>query len=264
MENFLAFNIKYLRKTKQFTQDGLADKIGVKRAMIGSYEEGRAVPKIPVLRELSHYFNVSIDDLINSDLSNADKNSNFGTESDIRGKRLRVLTSLVDRDNKELITLVPQKATAGYLDGYGDPDYIESLPRFSLPLPELAQERTYRAFQIQGRSMEPVPSGSYIICEYLQNWNEIKDGKCYIIVTQDEGVVYKRLYRSDDNTVVLKSDNSEYTPYSIEMETITEVWKALGYISFTLPEADEMHMGKLTAMMYKMQDELEILKKKKS
>ncbi|NJO88055.1 MAG: hypothetical protein HC831_03130 [Chloroflexia bacterium] len=46
------------------------------------------------------------------------------------------------------------------------------------------------------------------------------------------------------------------------MEIITEVWKALGYISFSLPEPDEMNIGKLTAMVFKMQNELDELKKK--
>jgi len=260
MNNFISVNIKHLRKIRNLTQDQLADKIGVNRAMIGSYEESRAVPKLHVLRILSHYFNVSIDKLVNTDLSSG---SNVELNIDTSGKGLRVLTTLVDRDDKELITLVPVKASAGYMKGYADPDFIETLPCFSLPLPELGRERTYRAFQVNGNSMEPVPSGSYIICEYLQNWNEIKDGKAYVLVTKDDGVVYKRLFGNDNDTVLLKSDNPEYTPYTISLNSIMEAWKALGYICFSLPEADEMHLGKLTAMVYKMQNELEELKKEK-
>lgn len=263
MDDFLGLNIKNLRKIRGLTQDQLADKIGVNRAMIGSYEEGRAIPKISALRTLSYYFNVSIDNLVNTDLS-SDKNNKEGSKNaDITGKGLRVLTTLVDRDNKELITLVPVKASAGYTKGYADPDFIETLPGFNLPLPELSKERTYRAFQVNGNSMDPVPSGSYIICEYLQNWNEIKDGKTYVLVTWDDGVVYKRLYSNDNNTLLLKSDNPEYAPYTVPVNTISEVWKALGYICFSLPVPDEMHLGKLTAMVYKMQNELDELRKKK-
>ena len=162
--------------------------------MIGSYEEGRAVPKLQALQTMSHYFDVSIDDLINADLQSGKNISGDGHTRDISGKGLRVLTTLVDRDNNELITLVPVKASAGYTAGYADPDFIETLPKFSLPLPELGRERTCRAFQITGNSMEPVPSGSYIICEYLQNWTEIKEGRAYILVTYDDGVVYKRIF----------------------------------------------------------------------
>jgi len=264
MDNFLGLNIKYLRKVRNLTQDQLADKIGVNRAMIGSYEEGRAVPKLQALRTISLYFSVSIDNLVNTDLSSGGDNKVEGLNIDMNGKGLRVLTTLVDRNDKELITLVPVKASAGYMKGYADPDFIETLARFSLPLSEISKERTYRAFQINGNSMVPVPTGSYIICEYLENWNEIRDGKTYVLVTRDDGVVYKRLYTKDDNTILLKSDNPEYTPYTLPLNTISEVWKALGYICFALPEPDEINMGKLTAMVYKMQNELDELRKEKN
>ncbi|MGE0077090.1 MAG: S24 family peptidase [Bacteroidales bacterium] len=259
MDNFLGLNIKHLRKVRDLTQDQLADKLGVNRAMIGSYEEGRAVPKLQSLQTMSHYFNVSIDNLVNTDLSLEKKSSNI----DPTGRNLRVLTTLVDRDNEELITLVPVKASAGYANGYADPDFIETLPRFSLPFPELNKERTYRAFQINGNSMEPIPSGTYIVCEYLPNWDDIKNGKTYVLITKDDGVVYKRVYNNENDTVLLKSDNPEYDPYVLPVTAITEVWKALGYISFSLPEPDELHMGKLAAMIYKMQGEIDELKKEK-
>ena len=263
MNNYLGLNIKHLRKVRALTQDQLADKIGVNRAMIGSYEEGRAVPKLEALRTISHYFNVSIDNLINTDLSSENKKKGENPNVDLTGKGLRVLTTLVDRDNEELITLVPVKASAGYLKGYADPDFIETLPRFSLPLMELSKKRTYRAFQINGNSMQPIPSGSYIICEYMQNWSEIKDGKTYVLITQDDGVVYKRLYNNENDTIVLKSDNPEFDPYTLPVNAVTEVWKALGYICFSLPESDELHLGKLATMVYKMQSELDELKKDK-
>jgi len=261
MDNFLGLNIKHLRKSRNLTQDQLADKIGVNRAMIGSYEENRAVPKLSALRIISHYFRVSIDDMVNIDLNTGETGEGHLQGIDTKGKSLRVLSTIVDRDNEELITFVPIKASAGYTKGYGDADFIETLPRFSLPFAELSKERTYRAFQISGDSMEPIPSGSYIVCEYLQNWDEIKDGKSYVTVTLDDGIVYKRLFSHENDSLLLKSDNPEYSPYTISLNTVSEVWKALGYMSFSLPEPDEMNLGKLTAMVYKMQNELNELKK---
>jgi transcriptional regulator with XRE-family HTH domain len=263
MDNLLGTNIRYLRKARNLTQDQLADKIGVNRAMIGSYEEGRAIPKLQALRILSHYFNKSIDDLVNMDLSSGTTDKDSSRSIDKTGKGLRVLTTLVDRNNKELIALVPVKASAGYKRGFADPDFMETLPRFSLPFPEFSKERTYRAFQINGNSMEPIPSGSYLICEYLENWDEIKDGKTYVLVTQNDGLIYKRLYKHDNDALLLKSDNPEYEPYTIQVNTISEVWKTLGYFSFSLPGPDEMNLGKLTSIVYKMQNELDELKKEK-
>jgi transcriptional regulator with XRE-family HTH domain len=258
MENILALNIRFLRKSKGLTQDQLADKLGVNRAMIGSYEEGRAVPKLSAIQDMARYFNVSLDELVNADISSK---GDHEVSKNISGKGLRVLASIVDRDNKELVTLVPVKASAGYLNGYGDPDFIENLPRFSLPLPELSNDRTYRAFQINGNSMNPILPGSYIICEYLQDWHDIKEGKTYILVTSDEGIVYKRIYKTENDGLILKSDNREYEPYTIPIVSLVEVWKALGYICFTLPEPDELSLGKLSTMMLSMQKEIEELKK---
>ncbi|MBU8892916.1 MAG: LexA family transcriptional regulator [Bacteroidales bacterium] len=259
--DYIGQNIKYLRKIKGLTQEELAGNIGVNRAMIGSYEENRAAPKLSVLRDIAYFFSISIDDLIKIRLweeSEATIMTDF-----VKGDNLRVISTVVDKDDKELITTVPVQASAGYTNGYSDPDYIEELPHFSLPLIELSKERTYRVFQINGDSMEPIKSGSYIICEYLADWEEIYDGKPYIIISKDDGIVYKRLYNKvkESGEIMLKSDNPEYSTYSLKIEAVHEVWKALGFISFDLPEANELSASKLHSMILDMKNEIEGLKK---
>jgi transcriptional regulator with XRE-family HTH domain len=261
MGNIIASNIRHLRKSKGLTQDELADKIGVNRAMIGSYEEGRAVPKLQVLQGLSHYFSITLDALVLNDLSNSMDQTGPGLP-DTKGSNLRVVSTIVDRDNNELITLVPVKVAAGYLNGYSDPDFVDTLPRFSLPFQEISKERTYRAFQISGDSMDPIPSGAYIISEYVQDWHNITDGKTYILVTRDEGVVYKRVYIHPSGELWLKSDNPQYETYSIHMSRLLELWKAVGYICSTIPEPDAVSLSKLSTMMLEMKKEIENLKGK--
>jgi transcriptional regulator with XRE-family HTH domain len=229
--NYLASNIRFLRKQKEMTQDALALEIYVNRSMIGTYEEGRAVPRIGVLQTISVFFGIKIDDLINRDLSNG-----FSRDVDIKGAGLRVLTTVVDRNDQEMITIVPVKASAGYMSGYDDREYVGQLPRFSFPVPELGHERTRRVFQIRGDSMLPVLPGSYVLCEYLQDWTELVDGATYILLTLNDGIVYKRVYNkmSLSNELMLKSDNPDYRPYSIRIEEVSEIWKAIGVISFDL------------------------------
>ena len=229
--NYLASNIRFLRKQKEMTQDALALEIDVNRSMIGTYEEGRAVPRIGVLQTLSVFFGVKIDDLINRDLS-----SGFSENVDIKGAGLRVLTTVVDRNDQEMITIVPVKASAGYLSGYGDREYIGQLPRFSFPVPELGHERTRRVFQIRGDSMLPVLPGSYVLCEYLQDWTGLVDGTTYILLTLNDGIVYKRVFNkmAQNNELMLKSDNPDYRPFTIKIEEVSEIWKAIGVISFDL------------------------------
>ena len=256
----VGLNIKYLRKTKGLTQDELAKNIGITRAVVGSYEENRAIPKINVLKDLAFYFKVSIDDLVKTKLwENPDTIKRDFTS----GSNLRVVSTIVNNDDKELITTVPVQASAGYTDGYSDPEFIEKLPHFSLPLIELSKDRTYRVFQIKGDSMEPIKSGSYIICEYLVNWNDIIDNKPYILISKDDGIVYKRLINKVNETgeIILKSDNPEYTPYSIKADEVQEIWKALGFISFELPENNDLSMNKLHHMILDMKKDIDQLKK---
>ena len=256
-------NIKYLRKQKGLTQDELAKNIGIKRAVIGSYEENRASPKLSVLKDLAVFFDVSMDELASEKLWETPGSSK---NTRVQGEGLRVLSTTVDPDNNELITTVPIQASAGYQAGYSDPEYIEELPHFSLPLIELNQQKSYRIFQIKGDSMLPIQSGSYIICEYQLNWDDIQDGNTYIVISKDEGIVYKRLYNKirQSEEIILKSDNKEYHDYTLNVDEIHEIWKALGFISFSLPETNsskEVNVDSLHQMVLDMQKDLEKLKK---
>ncbi len=254
-------NLKYLRKSKGITQDELAKNIGVNRAMIGSYEENRAVPKLSVLKDIANFFGITIDNLAKLKLW---EEQDINKLNDlIKGDNLRVVNTIVDKDDRELITTVPIQASAGYTKGYADAEYIKELPHFSLPLVELSKERTYRVFQIKGDSMEPIKSGSYIICEYLANWENIKDGQAYILISKDEGIVYKRLYNKieESQEILLKSDNTEYQSYTLKVEEVHEIWKALGYISFQLPDEQNIDVNSLHSMILDLKSEINNLKK---
>ncbi|OFX61686.1 MAG: hypothetical protein A2046_04650 [Bacteroidetes bacterium GWA2_30_7] len=261
--NLIGKNIRLLRKQMGITQEELAKKAGIKRSLIGSYEEGRAVPKMPVLQTIAHIFNINIDSLISKDFSQLEQSDNAKTNS-VLNQGLRILSTVVSNDNKELISVVPIKAAAGYANGYSDPEFIESLPVFSLPLQELSKERTYRLFQIKGNSMEPVPSGAYIICEFIPDYRDINEGKPYIIVTGKDGIVYKRVYNMVEKTgeFLLKSDNPEYSPYSIAVNEVLEIWKALGFISFSLPDAEDVSLQKLSFIVNGLKEQVEKINKK--
>lgn len=243
--NHLPGNLKHLRKSRSLTQAQLAEKIGLKRPLIGAYEEGRSEPKLATLQLLSRFFDVSLDSIVNADLTEGQA----GSKPDSSGSSLRILPITIDRDtDREMSTLVPVKASAGYLNGYGDVDFIEQLPRFDLPFPELANDRSYRVFQIRGDSMLPVPPGSYIICNYVQDWSDIKNEACYVLVTRSEGVVYKRVINELNAGIFrLKSDNPEYDTYEVPVHDVIEVWKAVGFTSFSLPDGTGT-VGDLSAL----------------
>ncbi|MBI9058161.1 MAG: LexA family transcriptional regulator [Labilibaculum sp.] len=235
MEN-LNKNLKYLRIRKRLSQARLSHRIGIGASSISAYEKRRSTPKISSLLKYSKYFNRKLEELVNEDISINDQTK----QQDTKGDQLRVLPILVDSKNEEMISLVPLKAAAGYLNGYSDAEFISELPNFRMPFSELSENKTYRAFQIEGDSMLPVPSGSYIICEYVQDWEHIKDDSCCIVLTADDGIVYKRIKKDfSNNQLLLNSDNSEYLSFEVSLNQVLEVWKSLGFVSFNLPDAPQ-------------------------
>ncbi|MEL6635013.1 MAG: LexA family transcriptional regulator [Bacteroidota bacterium] len=255
----IGHNLKYLRKMRNLTQQQLADELNIRRSSIGAYEECRAAPKNDALISISEFFNVSIDLLLKEDISQyteEELQSEGKTAVDPTGRKLRVLNITTDTEGRENIELVNQKASAGYLNGYSDPEFIEELPRFQLPM---LKGGTFRAFEIKGDSMLPLKSGSTIIGEYMDNWLDIKEGQTYVLVTETEGVVYKRVYRKTaaDGTemLVLKSDNLAYAPYEVRMDDVREVWRSRLYMSDDFPDPD-MSLEKLSSIVLDIQQEV--------
>jgi transcriptional regulator with XRE-family HTH domain len=251
---FLEKNIRLLRRHRGMTQDHLAKLLETKRSLIGSYEEGRAVPKLELLSRMAEVFGVELQEFLTKDLEKE------GDIAKFRNSELRILSVAVTPDQQERISLVPVKAAAGYLQGRADPEYIGSLPHFSMPVAELSRQRTYRVFQLKGDSMLPLTPGTYVFCDYVENVTDMRDGKCYVLITADEGIVYKRVFHEQDDKWLLKSDNPDYEPYRIHRSEVLEVWRALGFLSFDLPEPEEYPVQKLTAALEKLQDEVSKLR----
>ncbi|AWG27185.1 S24 family peptidase [Flavobacterium kingsejongi] len=133
----------------------------------------------------------------------------------------------VDNSGKENIVLVPVKAAAGYLNGFGDPEFIQSLPTYSIPN---IQNGVFRMFQVNGHSMYPtLHSGAYVVGQFVENWiKDIKDDRVFILVSKNEGIVIKRCLNriSKYGTIYCKSDNRrEYPSFAMAPSEILEVWE---------------------------------------
>lgn len=61
-------NIKYLRRLNGLTQEQFSRKIGIKRSLLGAYEEARANPNLTNLKNMAAAFGVSVDHLLKNDL----------------------------------------------------------------------------------------------------------------------------------------------------------------------------------------------------
>ncbi|MEJ1241365.1 XRE family transcriptional regulator [Chryseolinea sp. T2] len=227
-------NLKFLRGQQGLTQKQLAEKLGLKQAAIGAYEEERATPPLASLLDLSKIFNVNLDDLVRQDLSKSPEKERKRIAVS-RGREVLAIT--VDSQNRENVELVTQKASAGYMSGYQDVEFVKELPKISLPV--LPRNRTYRAFEIQGDSMIPIQPGSIIFGEYLESIDGIKNGKLYIIMTRQDGIVFKRVFNlsEDKSKLLLVSDNRQYAPYTVDASDVLEIWTAKAFFTNQFPDA---------------------------
>lgn len=253
-------NLKFLRVQQGLTQKQLAEKLGLKQAAIGAYEEERATPPLSSLLDLMKIFNVNLDDLVKYDLSKVSEKDKKGISSG----RKEVLAITVDSHNKENVELVSHKASAGYMSGYQDPEFVKDLPKISMPV--LPKNKTYRAFEIQGDSMLPIQPGSILFGEYVENIGAIKNGKLYILVTKQDGIVFKRVFNfvQGEGKLLLVSDNRHYEPYTIDAQDVLELWGAKAFFSNQFPDLQNssVSLDHLAHTVLTLQSEVQKLKKK--
>ena len=262
-----AKNIKFLRKRRGRTQDDVASALGLKRSTLSGYENNVAEPGIEILVAFSRYFEIAVDTLLKMDLSKLSESQlgqlERGFDAYLSGSNMRVLATTVDEGNRENIELVPEKAKAGYMTGYADPEFISELPVFKLPF--LSSNRKYRTFQLKGDSMLPIPDGSWVTGEYVQDWFDISDGKAYIIFTMDDGIMFKIVENriKNEGKLILYSLNPVYNPFTVRISEVREIWRFVNYISSELPEP-VLPEKELINTVARMKHDLDLLKQKNS
>ena len=241
-------NLKYLRKLRGWTQEEFAQKLRIKRSLLGAYEEERADPRIDILEVVADMFKLTLDDLLRKDVSD--------TKTNYLAKR-RAQKLAIGRTD---IPFVPIKAAAGYLAGFGDPEFIDELNTFTLPM---LTGGDYRAFEIVGDSMMPTPSGSVIVGERLHSLNDVKSNQTYIVVSKTDGIVYKRVMKNNKqkNKMMLVSDNPSYQPYTVNSDVILEVWQAQMIISKANTQ-QRWDVNQLAGLVNNLQQQVTVLKKR--
>jgi transcriptional regulator with XRE-family HTH domain len=248
------------------TQDDVASSLGMKRSTLSGYENGIAQPAMEALISFSNYFKIAIDTLIRIDLSSLPESQmrqlERGYDVFLKGSNLRVLTTTIGKDNEENIELVSEKAKAGYKSGFADPEYISVLPTFRLPF--LSKQKKYRTFQVSGDSMLPIPDGSWVTGVFVQDWNTIRDRDAYIVLTMDEGVVFKVVENriKSEGKLVLHSLNPAYEPFEIFAKDIREIWQFVNFISSEIPGNEMVIQSQLIKTVQAMKQEIKAIQVK--
>ncbi|HVF97268.1 MAG TPA: LexA family transcriptional regulator [Flavisolibacter sp.] len=241
-------NLKYLRKLRGWTQEEFAQKLRIKRSLLGAYEEERAEPRIDILEAVADMFKLTLDDLLRRDVS--DNKTSY-----LSKRRAQKLAN-----GRGDIPFVPVKAAAGYLAGFADPEFIDELNTFTLPM---MAGGDYRAFEIVGDSMMPTPSGSVIVGEKVLDIEEIKSNNTYVVVSKTDGIVYKRILKNNRQKAkfTFVSDNPSYQPYNVNADEIMEVWQAQMILSKANTQ-QRWDVNNLANLVTNLQQQVTVLKKK--
>lgn len=126
---------------------------------------------------------------------------------------------------RENITLVSERALAGYALEHQDRAYLDTLQKFSIP----GYQGDLIAFEISGDSMLPtITNGDIVVCEAMERGEPLRDNQVYVIVT--DVVVAKRVQPlKDGNTVqtirLISDNNAVYKPYNVDLEEIRQILK---------------------------------------
>ena len=271
--NHFAENLKFLRSKTGKTQAEIGVTIGFKRNTWSNYENNASKPNFEDLLAIAKYFNISLSELVQVNLANAqvikpgggDKNlqnvqvivqeyakgigQNEGLQSQLvsepsaqykRSKAAflppKVVT--VDAQGRDNVVLVPVKARAGYLLGYGDAKYVQKLPSFSLPG---LRNGSFRAFEVEGHSMHnTLYDRDIVIGSYVELAQHVRDERVYIFVTKEEGILIKRAINrvEEAGVFILKSDNiydrNAYPNIVLQIDQINEIWYCEIVISHNL------------------------------
>lgn len=230
-------NLKYLRKQKGTTQKQTAEFVGITRSALADYENGKSEPKASVLMKLAAYFDINVHDLLHTDIDTPLFRKSVVELKNLQNRDLRVVAITVQDNQKQNIEFVPVSAVAGYAQSFDNPEYIKDLPRFTLPK---LFEGTYRAFEIQGNSMPPIDENFVVIGQYVEHYSALKNGKRYIFILKENGVVFKRVINevSQNKKLILVSDNPEYEPYSVNISDVLEAWEMVSFIGYPAKNYD--------------------------
>lgn len=204
-----AEEIRKRRKILKITQTELSKRLGVSLKTIQNYEAGEVIPdsKRELLRTVL-YENINTNEAVT-----------------------------IEDPNIIMIPLVSQYAYAGYLCGYGDPEYIDSLPKIAVTINKEGKGN-YMMFEVRGDSMEEdsrdgIYEGDRLYCReinkdlwkfklHLKQWD-------FVIVHKTEGILVKRIIDHNINTgdITIHSLNPYYEDRILNLEDIAQLFNVI-------------------------------------
>lgn len=140
--------------------------------------------------------------------------------------------------NVMVVPMVDQRAHAGYLSGFADPDYEEELPKVAFMVPDREFKGKYLSFEVVGDSMDNGSSDSYLqgdklLCREVQRhlWQGKLHYKKYdfVIVHREMGILIKRIIDHDveRGVITLHSLNELYQDFTVSLDDVAQLFNVI-------------------------------------
>jgi phage repressor protein C with HTH and peptisase S24 domain len=256
-------NLRHLRNERKLSQQELADLIRVGRTTIANIEANLANPGHKTLLEIVKVFDITIDELLHTDLTK--KIKQVVTKDIEKGSgtiMYRPIVITVDEQGQENIVMVDTKAAAGYPTRYLEPEYYKELPAFKLPGSDY-RNGTFRCFQIEGDSMQDtIQHGDYVIGRFCDNhFKDVRDGYIHVVVTADNVLVKRLINKAEtEHKLYLISDNDAYPEIVVDIDDVKEIWFVKSKLSSYMPvkknDLDKL-IGDLTMQVHLLKSRLD-------
>lgn len=217
-------NLRFLREKKGLKLDDFLE-IGIKRGTMSNYELGNTEPKLDIIRAFSKFFGISIDDLLNIDLTCNVSNS-ATLDKSLQSTQPSLVIPCNLEDKGVVIPVYNAEASAGGGALRLDQEYI--IGHIMVPFAKKGDI----ALMTVGNSMEPeISAGDILIVRQRLDWRDcIERGKVYIVVTTEE-IFVKVIHSVVQDGLVLHSFNPRYEDFPIPFKIIHSIFKLIGIIS---------------------------------
>lgn len=135
------------------------------------------------------------------------------------------------------VPLVNQYAYAGYVCGYEDPGYMETLPTIPFIIDHEARGN-YIAFEVRGDSMNDGSEESYLegdklLCREIQPhlWvdSRLHIRKWDFVIVHQEGILIKRIidHNVENHTITIHSLNPMYPDRIIDLQDVKQIFNVV-------------------------------------
>ena len=243
-------NLLFLRRQKEETQIETAAALGLTRSTLSNYELGINLPPLVVVCKILGHFDISLNEMTEVDIENARKvlaNDPGKIPNNARNdaRKHARKTSSIDQNSIPGIDHAPDrtflkenvgrvfeldvfKPTQTYWFDVLIRNYKVLMNEAFIALPGLGEGLHIR-IPIDNNTMQPtIYPGCKVVATYQpEPATALNDGDVCLIISSKNKMLLHRVYKMEDDTLELRSDNEVYTPFKLNLNEIAAAFKVV-------------------------------------